>query len=79
VIRTYTDGLQNLFLVGRSAVRRRNNHDHFLLTAMTAVQNVVSGVSFKGNIWRISTEGEYLEETPRSEPARDSLLHQVTR
>jgi hypothetical protein len=32
------------------------------LTAMTAVENIVNGVTTKDNIWAINTEMEYLEE-----------------
>jgi hypothetical protein len=33
-----------------------------MLTAMTAVENVVNGVKTKDNIWAINTEMEYHEE-----------------
>jgi hypothetical protein len=35
-----------------------------MLTAMTAVENIVSGVTTKANIWAINTEMEYHEEKP---------------
>ncbi len=44
VIRRYTDGLENLFLVGRNGMHKYNNQDHSMLTAMTAVENIVNGV-----------------------------------
>jgi protoporphyrinogen oxidase len=61
-IRHYLDGIQNLFLVGRNGMHKYNNQDHSMLTAMTAVENIVNGVTTKDNIWAINTEMEYHEE-----------------
>jgi hypothetical protein len=33
-----------------------------MLTAMTAVENILNGVTTKDNIWAINTEMEYHEE-----------------
>ena len=33
-----------------------------MLTAMTAVDNVVAGRTDKSNIWEVNTEAEYHEE-----------------
>jgi len=62
VIRNYVDRLENLFLVGRNGMHKYNNQDHSMLTAMTAVDNIVNGVAAKENIWAINTEMEYHEE-----------------
>ena len=62
VIRNYLDGFENLFLVGRNGMHKYNNQDHSMLTAMTAVENIVNGVTTKDNIWAINTEMEYHEE-----------------
>jgi len=62
VIRKYTDGFENLFLVGRNGMHKYNNQDHSMLTAITAVENIVNGVVTKDNIWAINTEMEYHEE-----------------
>jgi protoporphyrinogen oxidase len=62
VIRSYIDGFANLFLVGRNGMHKYNNQDHSMLTAMTAVENIVNGVTTKDNIWAINTEMEYQEE-----------------
>jgi protoporphyrinogen oxidase len=62
VIRRFTDGFENLFLVGRNGMHKYNNQDHSMLTAMTAVENIANGVSSKDNIWAINTETEYHEE-----------------
>ena len=62
VIRNYTDSFENLFLIGRNGMHKYNNQDHSMLTAMTAVENIVNGVTAKDNIWAINTEMEYHEE-----------------
>jgi protoporphyrinogen oxidase len=63
VIRRYLDGIANLFLVGRNGMHKYNNQDHSMLTAMTAVENIVGGIHTKDNIWAINTEMEYHEKT----------------
>jgi protoporphyrinogen oxidase len=62
VIRNYVDGFENLFLVGRNGMHKYNNQDHSMLTAMTAVENIVAGVISKANIWAVNTETDYHEE-----------------
>jgi protoporphyrinogen oxidase len=62
VIREFTDQIENLFLVGRNGMHKYNNQDHSMLTAMTAVENIINGVVTKDNIWAINTEMEYHEE-----------------
>jgi protoporphyrinogen oxidase len=62
VIRQFIDKIPNLYLVGRNGMHRYNNQDHSMLTAMTAVENAISGVVDKENIWTVNTEAEYHEE-----------------
>jgi protoporphyrinogen oxidase len=62
VVRNYVDGFENLFLVGRNGMHKYNNQDHSMLTAMTAVENIVAGVTSKANIWAVNTETDYHEE-----------------
>jgi protoporphyrinogen oxidase len=62
VIRNYTDSIENLFLIGRNGMHKYNNQDHSMLTAMTAVENIVNDVRSKDNIWAINTEMEYHEK-----------------
>ena len=61
-IRDYTDSFKNLFLIGRNGMHRYNNMDHSMLTAMTAVENIMKGVESKENLWEINAEEEYHEE-----------------
>jgi hypothetical protein len=42
-------------------MHRYNNQDHSMLTAMTAVDNIVSGQRDKSNIWAVNSEEEYHE------------------
>lgn len=61
LIRNYVDQFKNLFLIGRNGMHKYNNADHSMLTAMTAVDNIISGIEEKKNIWEINTEREYQE------------------
>ncbi len=62
VIRAFADGLERLFLIGRNGMHRYNNQDHSMLTAMTAVDNLVAGRADKSNIWDVNTEEDYHEQ-----------------
>jgi len=58
----YMDRFENLFLVGRNGMHKYNNQDHSMLTAMTAVDQIVAGAIDKSVLWKINTEQEYHEE-----------------
>jgi protoporphyrinogen oxidase len=58
----YMDRFENLFLVGRNGMHKYNNQDHSMLTAMTAVDNIIAGNMDKSVLWEINTEQEYHEE-----------------
>ena len=60
-IRDYLDRYENLFLLGRNGMHRYNNQDHSMLTAMTAVDNIIAGVKDKRALWEVNTESEYHE------------------
>ena len=62
VVRAFLDPFESLFLIGRNGMHRYNNQDHSMLTAMTAVDNILNGVASKDNIWAVNTEQEYHEE-----------------
>lgn len=61
-VREFLDTVSNLFPVGRNGMHRYNNMDHSMLTAMASVENIVSGIKSKENIWDINTEDDYHEE-----------------
>jgi protoporphyrinogen oxidase len=67
VIREYLDRFPNLYLVGRNGMHKYNNQDHSMLTAMTAVDNIIAGIEGKDNVWSINTEMEYHEEEAKNE------------
>jgi protoporphyrinogen oxidase len=66
VVRTFIDQFSNLFLIGRNGMHKYNNQDHSMLTAMTAVDNIIAGRIDKANIWEINTEEEYHETSKKN-------------
>ena len=60
-LRKYIDQYENLFLVGRNGMHKYNNQDHSMLTAMTAIDNILAGQTDKSNIWSVNTEMDYHE------------------
>jgi protoporphyrinogen oxidase len=64
-LKTFTDGIENLFLVGRNGMHKYNNQDHSMLTAMAVVDGLVAGKVDKQALWEINTEQEYHEEKDR--------------
>jgi protoporphyrinogen oxidase len=58
----YLDRFGNLYLVGRNGMHKYNNQDHSMLTAMTAVDDILAGKLDKRGLWEINTEQEYHEE-----------------
>jgi len=61
-LKTFTDSIENLFLVGRNGMHKYNNQDHSMLTAMYAVDGIIAGKVDKQALWEINTEQEYHEE-----------------
>jgi hypothetical protein len=60
-VKEYISRFENLFLVGRNGMHKYNNQDHSMLTAMTAVDNIIAGRTDKANLWALNTEMEYHE------------------
>ncbi len=61
-LRAWLDRFANLALIGRNGMHKYNNQDHSMLTAMTAVDNILEGRTDHGNIWDVNAEREYHEE-----------------
>lgn len=61
-IKEFIDRFENLYLIGRNGMHRYNNMDHSMLTAMTAVDNIINGVKSKDNIWNVNSEKVYHEK-----------------
>ncbi len=62
MVQEFLDRIDNLYLVGRNGMHRYNNSDHSMLTAMAAVENIITERKDKTNIWEINTEETYHEE-----------------
>ena len=62
VVEDYVNTIPNLFLLGRNGMHRYNNQDHSMLTAMTAVDNILAGRTDKSNLWEINLDMVYHEE-----------------
>jgi protoporphyrinogen oxidase len=65
-IREHVDRYENLFLIGRNGMHRYNNQDHSMLTAMMAVDDIISGKTDKNALWEVNTEMDYHEEKEKS-------------
>jgi protoporphyrinogen oxidase len=66
-LRSWTDGFENLFLIGRNGMHKYNNQDHSMLTAMAVVDGIAAGHVDKAGLWSINTEQEYHEEKSQKE------------
>ncbi|MCT4615624.1 MAG: NAD(P)/FAD-dependent oxidoreductase [Marinifilaceae bacterium] len=65
----YVNKIPNLFLLGRNGMHKYNNMDHSVLCAMTIVDNLLSNITTKDNLWKLDTEKiqyEY-QETKKDE------------
>ncbi len=62
IVKAYLNTIDNLYCIGRNGMHKYNNSDHSMLTAMTAVDNIIAGITNKENIWNINTEQDYHEE-----------------
>lgn len=61
-VKDYVNKFKNLYLIGRNGMHKYNNQDHSMLTAITAVQNIIHNKTDKNNIWDINTEEVYHEK-----------------
>lgn len=61
VVREYMEKIPNIYLIGRNGMHRYNNQDHSMLTAMMAVDNIVSGRTDKSNLWEVNLDMVYHE------------------
>ena len=75
---SYVNKFDNLFLVGRNGMHKYNNQDHSMLTAMTAVDNIIAGVRSRDNLWALNTEQEYHEQKQDPETSVAETKEEVT-
>ena len=59
-VRTWLDGLSNLWCIGRNGQHRYNNMDHSMLCGLEAVRSLLNGTP-KSAVWAVNTEEEYHE------------------
>jgi protoporphyrinogen oxidase len=78
-LRDYLLSYTNLFMVGRNGMHKYNNQDHSMLTAMTAVDNILSSRLDQSNIWAVNTEMEYHEEKAVPEPQQSPAVEHPSR
>ena len=74
---SWVNGFDNLYLVGRNGMHKYNNQDHSMLTAMTAVDNILDGVRSRDNLWALNTEQEYHEEKREDKPREQPVPEPV--
>jgi len=60
-VKAFLNGIDNLYCIGRNGQHRYNNMDHSMLTAMEAVDSIISTNKDKSAIWAVNTEEEYHE------------------
>ncbi len=71
VVRSWLDRIENLQQVGRNGLHRYNNSDHSMLTAMRAVDNLLTGAHH--DIWEVNAESVYHEtDTVDEHPYRNA-------
>jgi protoporphyrinogen oxidase len=68
-IRAWLETIDNLQQVGRNGLHRYNNSDHSMLTAMRAVDNLLTGAGH--DLWAVNADSAYHEEdVPDEQPYR---------
>lgn len=61
-VRSFLNGLSNLFPIGRNGMHRYNNQDHSMLAAKAAVECIIAGSSDKSALWSVNVEDDYHEQ-----------------
>ena len=61
ILQNWIDNFTNLYLIGRNGMHRYNNTDHSMMTAMKAVDNIISDQKSKANIWAVNMEQDFHE------------------
>jgi protoporphyrinogen oxidase len=78
-VRAFLDAIPNLFLVGRNGMHRYNNQDHSMLTAKLAVDNMISGITDKSNIWAVNVDDDYHEEIEAASVSGETELQHASK
>ena len=59
-VRSWLDGFENIWTVGRNGMHHYNNQDHSMMTALLATRNCLG--QSDDDPWLVNTDAEYLEE-----------------
>ncbi|HCU80307.1 MAG TPA: FAD-dependent oxidoreductase [Chloroflexi bacterium] len=59
-VQDWVTGLSNFHTIGRNGLHKYNNQDHSMLTAIMAVNNVLTGQT--NDVWSVNTDRSYHEE-----------------
>ena len=65
IAQQFLDQIENLFLIGRNGMHRYNNSDHSMMTAMTAVDNIIANQISRANIWAVNMEKDFHEDSSK--------------
>jgi protoporphyrinogen oxidase len=66
VVKNYLNSIDNLYCIGRNGQHRYNNMDHSMLTAIEAVNSIITNGE-KDKIWSVNTEEDYHEDNINKE------------
>lgn len=61
-VKSYLNGFDNLYCVGRNGQHRYNNMDHSMVTSMLACECILGGNTDKSAVWNVNTDKAYHEE-----------------
>ena len=61
LVKTWLNGIDNLWCIGRNGQHRYNNMDHSMATAMLACERILRGETDKEAVWSVNTEKSYHE------------------
>ncbi len=62
VVQEFLDSIGNLYCLGRNGMHRYNNTDHSMMTAIIAVDNIISNQKDRTSIWGVNMEHDFHEE-----------------
>jgi protoporphyrinogen oxidase len=73
-VKNYLNSIDNLYCIGRNGQHRYNNMDHSMLTAIEAVNSIITGGE-KEKMWNVNTEEDYHEQKgiSKGEKTHESL------
>lgn len=61
IVKDFLNEIPNLYCIGRNGQHRYNNMDHSMLTAMEAVDAILTGNNDRTALWNVNAEKDYHE------------------